>query len=122
MKPRVLIVDDSPTVRAQTLSQLSNDYECLSASDGEEALAMALSDPPAAMLVDLEMPRMDGVTLLRALKADPRTRHIPVVIVTTVVAVDRMNECRALGCSGFVLKPVDAHYLQIKLRQLLKAR
>jgi len=120
-KPRILIVDDSPTVLAQTLAHLTDDYDCLSAGDGKEALETALREGPAAMLIDLEMPRMDGSALLRALKADPRTRNIPVVVVTTVVAVDRMNECRALGCAGFVLKPVEPSYLRIKLRQLVSA-
>jgi CheY-like chemotaxis protein len=65
------------------------------------------------------MPVVDGLELLTRLKADPVTRHIPVIIVTTSTEVERTNKCRALGCAGFVLKPVDAQYLSVKLRRLL---
>jgi CheY-like chemotaxis protein len=119
MKKRVLIVDDSITIRTQIQSTLSSEYECLTASNGSEGLSRALKDMPDAMIVDLEMPLMDGVELLTQLKATQSTSGIPVIIVTTVTAVARMNECRALGCAGFVLKPVDSGYLKVKLRNLL---
>lgn len=119
MKKRVLIVDDSATVRSHILQALSTEYECLQASDGVGGLETARSSVPDAMIVDLEMPVMNGIEMLRQLKDDVRTKAIPVVIVTTVTAADQMNTCRALGCAGFVLKPVDVAYLTVKLRQLL---
>ncbi len=119
MKQRVLIVDDSATVRTHILSGLTADYECIVAIDGEKGLAAARTEQPAVVIADIEMPGMDGLELLEALKADPTTKAIPVIIVTTVTGVDRMNECRAAGCAGFVLKPVEIEYLKAKIRSLI---
>lgn len=119
MKARILVVDDSPTVRTYIVSGLKDEYECLIAVDGESGLAAARAERPAAIIADIEMPGMDGLDLLEALKADPKTKSIPVVIVTTITAVERMNECRAAGCAGFVLKPVEIGYLKAKIRSLV---
>jgi two-component system, chemotaxis family, chemotaxis protein CheY len=118
-KKKVLLVEDSPTARAQLVELLREEYECLEAADGEEGLERALADAPDAVVTDLEMPRMDGIAFLRALRERAQTRKLPVVIVTTVTSVERVNECRTLGCSGFVLKPVKREYLHAKLRQLI---
>ncbi|MFZ5468332.1 MAG: response regulator [Myxococcota bacterium] len=119
MKKRILIVDDSTTIRTQLVGELSSDFECLAASNGQEGLQLAFDQSPDAMVVDLEMPVMDGLDLLRSIKGDERTKKIPVLVVTTVTAVDQVNECRSLGCAGFVLKPVQVDYLKVKLRQVL---
>ena len=63
---------------------------------------------------------MDGVSLLRAVKQDPDLKAVPIIIITTVTAIDVVNQCRTLGCAGFVLKPVNRDYLLAKLRRLLK--
>jgi CheY-like chemotaxis protein len=119
MKKMVLVVDDSATARAHIVDALSSEYDVLQAADGANGFALARSERPKAMIVDLEMPVMDGVTLLEKLKGDPATKEIPVIIVTTSTEVERTNRCRALGCAGFVLKPVDANYISVKLRRLL---
>ncbi len=118
-KKKVLLVEDSPTARAQLVELLREEYECLEAADGEEGLDRALTDAPDAIVTDLEMPRMDGIAFLRALRERSQTRRLPVVIVTTVTSVERVNECRTLGCAGFVLKPVKREYLHAKLKQLI---
>src|SRR4030088_192388 len=102
MKKRVLIVDDAPTVRSQLVSFLSDDFQCKEATDGKQALALIGEELPDAVVADLAMPLMDGITLLRRLREDPKTRLLPVVIVTSGAAVELVNECRALGCAGFV--------------------
>lgn len=119
MKKRVLVVDDAPTVRAQLVQMLEKEFECISAENGAIGLEKALKENPDAVVADLEMPEMDGISLLRALRADKRTQTVPVVIATTVTSLDRVNECRTLGCNGFILKPVQADYLIAKLRQLM---
>lgn len=122
LKPRILVVDDSPTVRGQVTAALAATYECLTASDGAEGLQVAITEMPDAVIADLEMPNMDGVELLRALRGSQATQAIPVIIVTTVTNVKSVNECRSLGCDGFALKPVEPEYLRVKLRQVLNAR
>jgi chemosensory pili system protein ChpA (sensor histidine kinase/response regulator) len=118
-KKRVLVVDDSETARTQMADLLRGTYDCILAADGEEAIRRALSDSPDAVVTDLEMPRLDGIGLLRRLRADSRTQKLPVVIVTTTTSVERVNECRTLGCAGYVLKPVHKEYLYAKLKQLI---
>lgn len=117
---KVLIVDDAATIRSQLTSVLTRDFECITAANGHEGLSLALSHKPDAIVLDLEMPQLDGVGFLRTLRSDQRTASIPVVIVTTVTDVERVNECRILGCAGFVLKPVTGDYLLAKLRQLIR--
>jgi len=117
---RVLVVDDSSTIRAQIVECLEGYAGCIEAADGREGLARLRAERPDAVLTDLEMPVMDGVSLLREARADPALRDVPFIVITTVTAVEVFNECRALGCAGFVLKPVNRDYLLAKLRRLLR--
>ncbi|MHB8878391.1 MAG: response regulator [Myxococcaceae bacterium] len=118
---RVLVVDDSATIRARIVASLRN-YHCLEAANGLAGLAQLRTGRVDAVLVDLEMPVMDGVTFLRTVRADPDFQSLPVIVLTGVMAVEVVNQCRALGCAGFVLKPVDPEYLIAKLGRLLKDR
>ncbi|MBS1148577.1 MAG: chemotaxis protein CheY [Myxococcaceae bacterium] len=118
-RPKVLVVDDSAAVRAEVLGWLRADYDCLEATNGAEGFRCALEQAPDAIVTDLEMPVLDGVGLLRMLHANPASRAIPVVVITTVTEVEQVNLCRSLGCAAFVLKPVEGAYLLAKLRQLL---
>lgn len=79
---------------------------------------MLAAKPVDAVISNLAMQGMGGVELLKAMKASPSTSGVPVIVVTTSTSVDAMNSCRALGCAGFVLKPVDVSYLKAKLRRL----
>jgi two-component system, sensor histidine kinase ChiS len=117
---RLLIVEDSELERAEVTSALAGEFNCSEAKDGVEGLDMALRQLPDAVLADIEMPMMNGIELLTALKKDARTSGIPVVMMTTSSGAGYINECRKLGCAGFLLKPVDARYLGAKLKQLLR--
>jgi CheY-like chemotaxis protein len=117
---KVLIVDDSRTSQVLLGDVLEAEYQCFYAANGQQALEAVARHAPDAVVSDLEMPGMDGVALLRALRAEARTRALPVVIVSSVTAVDRVNACRSLGCAGYVLKPVQPEYLLAKLRSLLR--
>lgn len=117
---KVLVVDDSDSIRAQVVSVLAAEYDCIEAVNGAEGLSRALKEAPDAIVTDLEMPVLDGVGLLRMLRSNAGLRAIPVVVVTSVTDVAQVNLCRSLGCSAFVLKPVDGTYLRSKLAQLLR--
>jgi two-component system chemotaxis response regulator CheY len=119
LRRKVLVIDDSAPIRAEVLAWLAPVYDCIEASNGAEGLSKALNEAPDAIVTDLEMPVMDGVALLRMLHATPACQAIPVLVITTVTDVAQVNLCRSLGCSGFVLKPVECEYLLAKLRQLL---
>jgi two-component system cell cycle response regulator DivK len=120
MARRILIVEDSATVRAEIKQALSAEYQCLEAQDGVAGLDAALQLAPDAMIVDIEMPLMNGIELLEAVKKDARTHLIPVVMITTTAGSNYINDCRKRGCAGFLLKPIDSRYLSAKLKQLLR--
>ena len=81
-------------------------HEVTTAVDGPEALASARANPPDAILLDLRLPRMDGRDVCRELKADERTRSIPVVMMTaTELSIDEIEGASALGADEYLLKP-----------------
>jgi two-component system chemotaxis response regulator CheY len=104
------------------LKFLADSFDCLEAENGQQGYELAASKFPDVVLADLEMPVKDGLGLLKAMHADTRTKAIPVIMMTTVMAVERVNECRAEGCAGFVLKPVQQEYLMAKLRHLVGSK
>src|SRR5512147_1964625 len=83
MRKRILLVDDTVTVTTMERIILGDDYEYCEARNGREAFHQALEQQPDLILMDLNMPVVDGITGLRTLKSEPRTEHIPVVIVST---------------------------------------
>jgi two-component system response regulator len=116
----ILIVEDNPrdaelTMRALRKNNLANNV--LIAEDGAEALDFffcrgkfemrVISSPPKVVLLDLKLPKVSGLEVLRAVKADKRTSHIPIVIVTSSKEEPDMVEAYELGANSYVVKPVD---------------
>ena len=116
----ILIVEDNPrdaelTLRALRKNNLANSV--LIAHDGAEALDFffcrgkfkkrSILSPPKVVLLDLKLPKVSGLEVLRAVKADQRTSHIPIVIVTSSKQEPDMKEAYALGANSYVVKPVD---------------
>jgi two-component system, response regulator len=116
----ILIVEDNPrdaelTLRALKKNNLANNI--LVASDGAEALDFffcrgkyemrSISHPPKVVLLDLKLPKIGGLEVLKAVKSDKRTSHIPIVVVTSSRQEPDMIEAYALGVNSYVVKPVD---------------
>jgi two-component system, response regulator len=116
----ILIVEDNPrdaelTLRALKKNNLANNI--LVARDGAEALDFffcrgkfaerSILNPPKVVLLDLKLPKVDGLEVLRAVKSDKRTSHIPIVVVTSSRQEPDMKEAYALGVNSYVVKPVD---------------
>jgi CheY-like chemotaxis protein len=122
MRKRILLVDDTVTVTAIERIFLGDSYEYSEARNGAEAFTRALEEAPDLILMDINMPVADGISGLRTLKSEPRTQHIPVVIVTTRSEREVVEACRALGCSDFLEKPISRTELRATVDKLLGAR
>jgi chemosensory pili system protein ChpA (sensor histidine kinase/response regulator) len=106
LPPTVMVVDDSLTVRKFTGRLLERQgYTVLVARDGVEALEKLQDSVPDVMLVDIEMPRMDGFDLTRNVRADPRLAGVPIIIISSRTADKHQNHARELGVNAFLGKP-----------------
>ena len=112
--PIVMVVDDSLTVRKITTRLLEREgYQVITAKDGIEALEQMRETLPAIMLVDIEMPRMDGFDLTRNVRGDPRTKDIPIIMISSRTADKHRSQAAALGVNQFLGKPYqEAELLQ----------
>jgi CheY-like chemotaxis protein len=118
---KILLADDEPAVRRLVTATLADEsrYRILEASNGVEALAVARAEQPALVLLDVNMPDMDGFEVCRALKSDPATRGIVVVMLTAMAqAVDR-ERGQAVGADGFFTKPFSPLALLEKVEEVL---
>jgi two-component system, cell cycle response regulator len=123
MTARILVVDDiEANVRLLEAKLTAEYYDVISASDGPTALAMAASEKPDIVLLDVMMPGMDGFEVCRRLKEDPLTRHIPVVLITALDGrADRINGLEA-GADEFLNKPIDDVMLFSRVRSLTRLK
>jgi chemosensory pili system protein ChpA (sensor histidine kinase/response regulator) len=108
----VMVVDDSLTVRRVTQRLLAREgYRVVLAKDGVDALEHLQALTPDVMLVDIEMPRMDGFDLTRNVRDDERTRHIPIIMITSRTAAKHRNYAMELGVNEYLGKPYQEHDL-----------
>jgi CheY-like chemotaxis protein len=115
--PSLLLVDDSDAILALERAILSGHYALNTASNGREALEKVKVVQPAAILLDLSMPEMDGDEVLKRLKADPTTAAIPVIIISSEAA--RAEACLAMGAELFLAKPFRADELLVAVENAL---
>jgi two-component system chemotaxis response regulator CheY len=112
MAKRVLAVDDSKTMRDMvsfTLRQAG--FEVIEATDGENALSVLAGAAVDLVITDLNMPRMDGVTLIRSLRAQARYKALPILMLTTEADATKKAEGRDAGATGWLVKPFDPEKL-----------
>ncbi len=120
MARRILIADDSTVFReleAKTLS--ARGYEVIHAANGAEALRLTVAERPDLILLDVQMPVMDGVQVLAALKKNEATAKIPVIVVTTIGREKDRDILLRGGADGFLSKPIDGRLLVERIRALL---
>ena len=121
MRPTVLVVDDDDDIRELTrvALELVADWGVLTAAGGAEALELAARHRPDAVLLDLMMPGMDGLTTFRHLRADPATGDIPVILVTAKARVGERQAWDELEIAGVISKPFDPIALATDVSALL---
>jgi CheY-like chemotaxis protein len=119
-KPIVLLVDDYPDAREMYAEYLEfSGFEIVQAGNGVEAIERAIDSHPDVILMDLSLPVMDGWEATRRLKADGRTKHIPVLAVTGHALTGVSNDAKAAGCDGFITKPCLPEDLVAEIKKTL---
>lgn len=121
MSRRILIIDDEVGIRqiVQIALKAIAAWEVLMAASGQEGVAIAQSEQPDAILLDLMMPGMDGVTTLEHLKANPLTQAIPVILLTAKAQVLEQKQFAELSVAGIITKPFKAPDLATQIRSFL---
>ncbi|MBU1690251.1 MAG: Hpt domain-containing protein [Gammaproteobacteria bacterium] len=119
--PTIMVVDDSLTVRKITSRLLSKEgYQVVTAKDGVDALQHLQEILPDVMLVDIEMPRMDGFELTKNVRSDPKTAHIPIIMITSRTAEKHRNYAMELGVNAYLGKPFQEDELLDHIAGFLK--
>ena len=120
MAKTILTVDDSLSIRQMvTFTLKSAGYEVLEAVDGMDGLEKAKANQIDLVLTDQNMPRMDGLTLVRSLRALPKHRTTPILILTTESTDEMKAQGRAAGATGWLVKPFDPQKLIAVVRKVL---
>jgi CheY-like chemotaxis protein len=117
----MLVVDDDEAIRevVRTGLEVVAGWEVRLASNGAEALSLCSADPPDAILLDVMMPTMDGPTTFGKLQEDPRTRSVPVILLTAKVQPSERRRYEELGVAGVLAKPFDPLALPGEIADLL---
>jgi two-component system cell cycle response regulator DivK len=118
--PKILLVEDNEMNRDMLSRRLiRNGFEVAIAVDGGQGVAMATSEKPDLILMDMSLPVLDGWEATRRVKADPATQSIPVIALTAHAMAEDKEKCLAAGCDDFDTKPVELPRLLGKIQALL---
>lgn len=121
--PLVLLVDDVEDARQMYSEYLTHTgWRVETASDGQEAMEKALEHSPDVIVMDLAMPGFDGWSATRALKADPRTARIPIIVLSAHALADSIARAREAGCDAYLTKPCLPDQLVAELQRQLGSR
>jgi CheY-like chemotaxis protein len=120
-KKKILIVDDEPNVRRLVHTILSKDFTVLEAEDGKQAIDIACTQKPDLILMDMLMPRMDGLTACYTIKNDPTTKSIPVLMLTAIGFELNVKLSQQMGADAYMTKPFNSQALLDKIAQFLAA-
>lgn len=120
MSKRILVVEDQEDNR-QILRDLlgSAGYDIVEAEDGEAALGAARAHRPDLIIMDIQLPRVDGYEATRRIKADPELKSVPIIVVTSYALSGDEGKARAAGCDAYVTKPYSPRNLLAKVREYL---
>jgi CheY-like chemotaxis protein len=121
--PKILLVEDNEMNRDMPSRRLTrNGFEVVIAVDGQQGVALASSESPDVILMDMSLPLMDGWEATRRVKADPATRAIPIIALTANALVEDREKAMAAGCDDFDTKPVELPRLLEKIKLQLQPK
>jgi len=120
-KKRILVVDDeADLVTFVKLRLEANGYEVLAAVDGEEARKAAKESQPDLIILDIILPKLNGFEVCSLLKNDPKTSHIPIIMLTAKDQEADIHLAKKVGSDAYIAKPFDADMLLLRIKELLK--
>lgn len=121
MPKKFLIVDDSASIRQLVTFTLKNaGYDVVTAVSGEKAMASLTGTKVDAVITDLNMPEMDGIELIRKVRAITEYKFVPIIMLTTEAQEDKKREGKEAGASGWIVKPFSPEQLLNVIRKFLK--
>ncbi len=120
MAKKILSVDDSASVRQMVAFALETaGYQTAQAADGKEALALLKTTPVDMIITDLNMPNLNGIELIRQVRALPAFKFVPIVLLTTESEDSKKAEGKAAGATGWIVKPFNQEQLLAVVKKLL---
>jgi len=120
MSKHILVVEDQPDNRQIIRDMLApTDYEITEAEDGQQAVEAIAKQRPHLILMDIQLPIIDGYTAMRKIKANPAWRSIPIIAVTSYALSGEEKKAREAGCDDYIPKPFSPRQLLAKIRQYL---
>src|SRR5499427_8749264 len=121
MSKRILVVEDDGDSRRILRDLLASaDYQMLEAEDGKQGIAVAEAQRPDLILMDIQLPLVDGYEATRRLKANPELRSIPIIVVTSYALSGDEEKARRAGCDAYVAKPYSPRALLAKIREYVQ--
>jgi two-component system cell cycle response regulator DivK len=121
MSKRILVVEDQEDNRKIVRDLVTaSGYELVEAATGEEGLEVAARERPDLILMDIQLPGIDGYEVTRRIKANPQLRQIPIIAVTSYALSGDDKKAFAAGCDGYVTKPFSPRLLLAKIKEYLK--
>lgn len=120
MAKTILAIDDSTSIRQMVAFTLKGaGYEVVEAVDGEDGLNKAKSKPFNLVLTDQNMPKMDGITLIKSLRAMPQYKNTPILVLTTEAGNTMKSQGKAAGATGWLVKPFDPQKLMDVVKKVI---
>jgi len=122
-KTKILVIEDDPEiVKLMTYILTKQGYEVASARNGVEGMDKALSFKPRLILLDVNMPEIDGMQVLELLKGSPETSRISVIMCTACAEINDVGSALGIGADGYLVKPVVAEKLLSKIKEVLNTQ
>lgn len=119
-KPKILIIDDEAQIRDAIADLISDDYDAIIAKHGADGVELAKKESPDLVLLDIIMPGTDGMEVCAALRNDPATRHIPIIMLSAAGSKTNRIHSFGNGADDFIAKPFDAEELMVRIAAKLR--
>mgnify|MGYP001791439143 CR=1 FL=1 len=121
MNRKVLVIDDEEAIIIVLKASLeaTTDWQVITCSSATKGIAIATTERPDAVLLDVSMPKVDGTQVFKALQAEALTQNIPVIFLTAKARVSEQQILKALGVSGIILKPFSPETIAAQIKEIL---